>query len=473
MSEPVRPGDVLEGYKVLEVKDEHRFRVRTSIGSSMEIIEMPVRLGKRSRRKVERQRRLLSWLRHPHIRLPVDMCPGPRGLLLINRRGSGEALERRLWRRPPSSAEALRWGMELCALLTHMHQHGLVLGRLSPSNLQLDSNGHLEISGFRLNPALSFEPSLPDDGPSNFEAPEGARTERSDVYIAGRLVEYLLAWAPATITGETRRHLQEALERATRVTPHERYQDCASFKSALGAVRHRLKQEAEARRGFPWKALGQGFAAAVLMVLLGGGMLLAWTRAEHFRNAAEWSTMGSALVGQAVWVTGHLEGTPSLRAPLSGMSALGYRSQIQVHSEREVWDPEEDGYAVKRSTRIFQDVSQVSGASLDGVPIQDGPVEIVGGLVPRPVTTQPPLEVGEKRLGVEGSERVLGPGDEVVIRGVMSAGRLIPFEIRPGSRWAWEASRLSAALPGLLLALLSLIGLGWVVRSIWRSAVPD
>ncbi len=469
----MKPGEVHEGYKILEEKEPYRYRVRSAVGSSMEIVEMPVRLGKRSRRKLERQRRLLSWLRHPHIRLPVDLCPGGRGLLLVNRRGSGEELERRVYRRAPSCNEALRWGAELCSLLTHLNQHGVVLGRLSPSNLQLDGNGHLEIAGFRLNPALSFEPVLPEDGPSNFAAPEGARTERSDVYVAGRLMEYLLAWAPNVPSGETRRRLQEALARATEHDPQKRFVDCSAFKSALGAVRFRLRQEAEARARFPWRALAQGFAAAVLLVMLGGGGLLAFTRAERFRNAAEWSTMGAASVGQAVWVEGHLEGVASLKAPLSGMDALGYRSRVEVLSEREVWSEEDNNYVTRRQSRVVQDLAQLTGASLDGVPIEGGAVPVVGALIPRPVSVQPPLEVGEKRLSVTGSERVLAPGDEVVIRGVMSGGKLIPFELRPGSRWTWEASRLWAALPGVLLGLLSLAGLFFVARSIWRSAVPE
>lgn len=472
---PSQPGDLLEGgYRVLEVKDDqppYRYRVRTGVGSSMEVVEHAVRLGKRSRRKVERQRRLLSWLRHPHIRLPVDLCPVPQGLLMVHRRGSGEPLERRLWRRPPGCQEALRWGMELCALLSHLNQHGLVLGQLSPSNLQLDGNGHIEIAGFRLNPALSFEPTMPEDGPSNFEAPEGARTERSDVFVAGRLLEYLLAWGTGGPAGENRRRLQEALARATHSDPAQRYADCASFKSALGAVRYRLRQEAESRARFSWRVLGLGFAAAVLLVSLGGSLLLAWSSAERFRNAADWSTLGGASVGESVWVSGRLEGRPTLRAPLSGMLGLGYRSRVQVSSEREVWDAQEGDYELRRSTRTLQDQARLQGASLDGVPLEDGAVPIVGTLVPQPVTKEPPLEVGEKRLGVQGDERVLAPGEEVVVRGVMAGGRLIPFELRPGSRWGWELGRARAALPGVLLALLCLIGLGLVARTIWRKAV--
>lgn len=474
---PSQPGDVLEGgYRVLEVKDEqapYRYRVRTAVGSSLEVVEMPMPgLGKRSRRKLERQRRLLSWVRHPHIRLPVDLCPGPRGLLLVHRRGSGELLERRLFRRAPSVSEALRWASELCTLLAHLNEHGVVLGRLSVANLQLDGNGHLEIAGFKLNSALSFEPILPEDAPTNYEAPEGARTERSDVFIAARMTEHLMAWATG-LTGETRRRLQEAIARGSHPDPSQRYRDCSAFKSALGAVRFRLRQEAEARARFPWRALGQGFAAAVLLIALGGGLLLGWTRAEHFRNAADWSTLGGAANGQSVWVAGRLEGTPTLRAPLSGITGLGYRSRVEVTSDRDVWSDEDNNYVQRRSTRVVRDLAQLRGASLDGVPVEDGSVPLVGTLVPQPGVPEPPLEVGEKRLSTRGYERVLAPGDEVVARGVITGGRLIPFELHPGSRWHWERLRLQAALPGLALALLALVGLFFVGRSIWRSAVPE
>ncbi len=459
------------GYRVLEVKHSqppYLYRVRKGLGSSLEIEELPLPPGRRGRRKLERQRRLLSFVRHPHIRLPLDLCPGPRGLLLVHRRLAGEPLERRLWRLPPTVSEVLRWGQELCSLMSHLNQHGITLGQLSPANLHLDGDSHLQLVGFRLSPGMSFEPGLPEFGPTNFKAPETIADQRSDVFVAGRLVEYLLAWAPGRPKGEVR----QTLARATDPDPSRRYQNCASFQSALRSVRFQAGPRTEPVTRIAWLDLARRTGAALLATVLAAGLLLSWTRAEHYRNGASWTSPARAAAGDAIWVSGRLGGIPTLRAPHSGMSALGYRSRTLAVGEREEWDAAVEDYRRRPFERVLEDRCWLAAASLDGVPLEDGPVVLVGALRPCPVKAAWPLEVGEKRLGLYGQEWVLAPGDPVVIRGVLGSDGIRALELRTGTRWNWELGRLLAALPGIGLALVGLGGL-WRLSRPGRKSRPE
>ncbi|GMU54880.1 MAG: hypothetical protein AMXMBFR33_40260 [Candidatus Xenobia bacterium] len=464
-------GDLLEGgYRVLEVKHPqppYLYRVRKGLGSSLEIEELPLHLGRRGRRKLERQRRLLSWVRHPHIRLPLDLCPGPSGLLLVHRRLAGEPLERRLWRLPPTVSEVLRWGQELCALLSHLNQHGLTLGQLSPTNLHLDGDSHLQLVGFRLSPAMDFEPGLPEFGPANFKAPEAIADQRSDVFVAGRLVEYLLAWAPGRAPSEVR----QTLERATDPDPTRRYQSCASFQSALRSVRLQAGPRDAPVPRISWLEMARRTGAALLALLLAAGLLWSWNRAERYRNGASWTRPARATAGAVIWISGQLAGVPTLKVPHSGVLALGYRTRTVAVGEREEWDAADEDYRRRPFERVLEDRCWLAQASLDGVPLEDGPVNLVGALRPCPVTAAWPLEVGEKRLGLYCHERVLAPGDPVVIRGVLGLDGIRALEIRPGTRWDWELGRLQAALPGIGLALTALGGL-WRLRRQGNRAGP-
>ncbi|MFD9908650.1 protein kinase [Streptomyces sp. NPDC059063] len=180
-------------------------------------------------RRFHREIRVASLLRHPHIVEVHDSgeadVDGHAVLYLVMAEIPGEPLNRLLAARPPSLAEVARWGGEICAALSAMHDVGIVHRDLKPANVMIGPDGHATVLDFgiaRLDRDSIDLTTLTHTGhvlgTFAYMSPEqaGGGTEldaRSDLYSLGCLLYATLVGRPPFSEGPwhliLRQHLDE------------------------------------------------------------------------------------------------------------------------------------------------------------------------------------------------------------------------------------------------------------------------
>jgi eukaryotic-like serine/threonine-protein kinase len=163
--------------------------------------------------------------------------------------------------------EAIHWAMEICNVLEHAHERGIVHCDLKPANILLDDRGRIRVTDFGLARSLAGETSgmAEIEGTAPFMAPEqasrswGPVDHRTDVYgigavlfalltgrppfVGGRLPDILadvIASTPVVSPARLRPGLSEPLSdlcrRCLSKEPEARYQTAREVRSALATV---------------------------------------------------------------------------------------------------------------------------------------------------------------------------------------------------------------------------------------------
>lgn len=225
--------------------------------------------------RFEREALLVASLNHPYICQLYDVGPN----YLVFEYIDGEVLKGAM---PP--ADALRIGIQIAEALEEAHKHGIVHRDLKPANILLTAHG-VKVLDFGLAKQHREGPA-PDDetqtseltraggvlGTPAYMAPEQWQGKpadaRSDIYAFGCVLYELLTGARP---GRERAPLKPAaleaiMRRCLADDPAKRFQSAAELKTALeGAARSKGRVRPYA-------------IAAVLLVLVGVGVALFWTR---------------------------------------------------------------------------------------------------------------------------------------------------------------------------------------------------
>jgi tetratricopeptide (TPR) repeat protein len=150
----------------------------------------------------ERESHLLADLLHPNLPRIYDHFTENERSYLVMDFIVGETLEDYLERaqgNPIPLDQVLAWGIELCDVLSYLHNHQppIIFRDLKPSNVMI-SNGHIFLIDFGI--ARIFKPGQSHDtvalGSPGYAAPEqygkAQSTPRSDIYSLGALMHCLL-----------------------------------------------------------------------------------------------------------------------------------------------------------------------------------------------------------------------------------------------------------------------------------------
>src|SRR5262249_17945467 len=128
---------------------------------AVKLLRKPLRQHGAAVARFREEAELLARLRHPGIVAVrgYGQLPGG-GQLLVMDLVEGTDLARVLAAGPVAVAEAVRWVSEAADALEHAHAQGVVHCDLKPSNLLLDTAGHVRVADFGLARALA------DQGPA-------------------------------------------------------------------------------------------------------------------------------------------------------------------------------------------------------------------------------------------------------------------------------------------------------------------
>lgn len=152
-----------------------------------------------SRRRFEREARLLSRLNHPNIATLHDFESSDGLELIVMELVPGRTLAEVLLAGPLAEAEALRIGSQLAGGLAAAHASGVLHRDLKPGNLKLTPDGRLKILDFGVGKGVHTAEAGSDDdtitrgqeavGTLAYMSPEQVRGDpvdaRADVYSAG------------------------------------------------------------------------------------------------------------------------------------------------------------------------------------------------------------------------------------------------------------------------------------------------
>ncbi len=265
-----------------------------------------------------REIRTAARLQHPHI-LSVHDSGAADGLLWFTMPYvEGESLRRRLEReRQLPMNDALRIAREVADGLDYAHRHGVVHRDVKPENILL-AEGHALVADFGISRALTSEgpgeritESGVTVGTPAYMSPEQAAGEsvdgRSDVYALGSVLYEMLAGEPP-FTGPTAQaviakrfhseptpiralrpsvpeHVDRAIARALSRVAVDRFASAADLARALAELP--AASSLPAPPAWRVRSIPRGVLALALGILIGVGVLFAWTRSHPAGKASE------------------------------------------------------------------------------------------------------------------------------------------------------------------------------------------
>lgn len=161
----------------------------------------------------------------------------------------GEDLEQIIEReRRIPEDRVLAWADQICDVLEHLHERGLIYRDMKPSNVMIDHDGGVKVVDFGI--AKLFNPTERGTqiGTPGYAPPEqyqGLATPQSDVYALGATLHHLLtgrdpteekpfSFPPARdLAPSISQRTNDALARALQFKPDDRFATVAEFRAAL------------------------------------------------------------------------------------------------------------------------------------------------------------------------------------------------------------------------------------------------
>lgn len=266
-------GRPLRGYRLLDEIGSGAFSVvwrgvQPSVGREVAIKQIRSELASQPAfiRRFEVEARLIARIEHPHIVPIIDFWRDPDSAYLVMRLFRGDTLERRLDDGPLTVDETLSLAQQIGGALSAAHAHNIIHRDVKTGNIMFDESGNAFLGDFGIaleasestGPAAAFSTGSPA-----YSAPEQIRREPlgppADVFSLGvvlfecvtgtlpfadsgsvaELVERKLHsdFPPASeLRSDVPSHISDAISKATRRTPTDRFDSVSAFLAALGAT---------------------------------------------------------------------------------------------------------------------------------------------------------------------------------------------------------------------------------------------
>ena len=232
---------------------------------------------------------ILKCLDHPLAPRLVDRFVWQQQLCIIMDYIEGPTLQQLLDSNGPIDSDtAARWMQDVCSILSHLHENGILYRDVKPANLILSSSGHVKLVDFGYPTLLinGIEKSDPVPfGTRGYAAPEqlkGICDRRSDGYGAGiTLYQLLTAESPARkgfrlkpammLKPSIPPGMGRILRKATAQKPKDRFSSIDELADAIAG--YRKLDEAHVALLQKKLAVSRSLLAAGLALLISGGLL--------------------------------------------------------------------------------------------------------------------------------------------------------------------------------------------------------
>ncbi len=269
--------------------------------------------------RFQREIETVARLQHTHILAVHDSGEAAGQLWFTMPFVEGESLRGRLRREQQLPVEvALRIATDAARALQYAHEHGVIHRDIKPENLLLTKDGSTLVADCGVARALSAgDDRLTETGISvgtpAYMSPEqaaGDRTldARTDVYALGAVLYEMLAGEPP-FTGPTAQaiiakrfhteatplrtvrplvpaHVERAVRRALSPLASDRFGSAAELARALDEDPSLATIPVSVRAAARVRSVPTGLLLLGLGILIGLGVLFAWTRARHEDTAA-------------------------------------------------------------------------------------------------------------------------------------------------------------------------------------------
>ena len=249
--------------------------------------------------RFQREREILARLEHPNITRLLDAGTTDDGLpYFVMELAMGEPIAAYAAKRNLALVDRIGLILTVCDAIEHAHAHGVVHRDLKPTNILVTADGAVKVLDFGIAKIAAKAneqelTSLPEQRfTPNWASPEQTAGEPgtvlSDIYSLGLLLYHCVGRAPLPFPEKTgaipeslavldgtplekrsKRNLERAISRATRLRPSERYQTVRLFAADLKAVCENL-------RGHPGRSHSKivfaVLAASISLALVMGGI---------------------------------------------------------------------------------------------------------------------------------------------------------------------------------------------------------
>jgi TolB-like protein/Flp pilus assembly protein TadD len=247
-------------------------------------------------RRFQREREILARLEHPNITRLLDAGTNDEGLpYFIMELAMGEPIASYAAKRKLALVDRIGLILTVCDAIEHAHAHGVIHRDLKPTNILVTTDGAVKVLDFGIAKIAAKTDeqeltSLPQRRfTPNWASPEQTAGEPgtvlSDIYSLGLLLYHCVGSAPLPFLKKTgsmpestpvsdrtrlerrsRRDLERAISRATRLRPSERYQTVRRFAADLKDVCDNLRGDGG--------SLGRRIALVVLAASIGFAVLV-------------------------------------------------------------------------------------------------------------------------------------------------------------------------------------------------------
>jgi serine/threonine-protein kinase len=257
---------VVESYKVLAllgqggmgavylVEDTQTFNKRYALKELLDYFTNPQEQAEALQLFGEEARTLVH-LSHLHLPQVTRYFSHNRRQYLLMEYIEGQTLEQLLLQnnRPLPEAEVKGWVLQLCNVLTYLHQQKppIIFRDLKPANIMLNKDGVIKLIDFGI--ARMFDPKKTTDtlkmGSVGYASPEqhagqGQTDARSDVYSLGATMHHLLTGhsptvrpfafqQPRQLNPKLSSRISQVIMKAVQMDPDQRYQTVQSLRAEL------------------------------------------------------------------------------------------------------------------------------------------------------------------------------------------------------------------------------------------------